>query len=750
MMRAIDSRQQDPFGIRKLVTVEVDGLHATPRHVRGEAIETPTTLVSYAAWRRRGRFVSALLKAGADPTVHGGRPHGLPAVIADVRALLDELPSRSAVYFVEQIVRLRCATSLAARRRVAPPQTECDACGSVAEPPLLLPCGHACSEACVWAAACGPKHRGELRCPKCAELLGGRSSSCWQALAASAAACGVYPNNDVAALGGTEWAAVACAKALADSWTCDHCFCSNYRQRANCRNCGFEQSASAAQFDDDGAAKEEEESRQKMELPPGEEVCIEIEVERRRTLGKSLCFVNGPLVVAGGGADDGGGRTIVQVVLDLAALRVGLGNSGGGEDDGFDDPLRNDAIRLLWRGAVSGERVRARGVRRDDLPAPNQSETKGGGIAFEVLATECTLLRPLILVPRGPPPQMQGAPKKKWRAAPALEGAVEALRGKDDDARLDALMGAAVSGDTFVVAALAQLGFGVAAARDKYGCAALLVAAAHGRAAVVEALLALGASPDAAAHGGATPATAAAANGHGDVLRLLEAAGADLAVAGAEGLPPVAYVLRRALAAAPPAALGTVWRGGGGGGGGGGGARCTVCGKGAAYIDGGFDEGYLARLLALFGSLPLAERMKCSQGLNDRAYYLDAEGWVRDGLAAAVRRCGAAAPCAGEAMAHMRFLLYAEAGGGLPPHVDLTRTDHRGRTSTHTFILYLTDCAAGGETVLLEAIAQPSGVVATVTPKKGRLFVFPHAHPHMAREVVAEGLPKVLLRGECM
>ena len=137
-------------------------------------------------------------------------------------------------------------------------------------------------------------------------------------------------------------------------------------------------------------------------------------------------------------------------------------------------------------------------------------------------------------------------------------------------------------------------------------------------------------------------------------------------------------------------------------------------------------------------SLPLAERMKCSQGLNDRAYYLDAEGWVRDGLAAAVRRCGAAAPCAGEAMAHMRFLLYAEAGGGLPPHVDLTRTDHRGRTSTHTFILYLTDCAAGGETVLLEAIAQPSGVVATVTPKKGRLFVFPHAHPHMAREVVAE------------
>ena len=212
----------------------------------------------------------------------------------------------------------------------------------------------------------------------------------------------------------------------------------------------------------------------------------------------------------------------------------------------------------------------------------------------------------------------------------------------------------------------------------------------------------------------------------------------------------MAYVLRRALAAAPPAAVGTVWRAarrrrGGGG------ARCTVCGKGAAFIDGGFDEGTSRGCSASSRRYrsPSGSQIT-SQGLNDRAYYLDAEGWVRDGLAAAVRRCGAAAPCAGEAMAHMRFLLYAEAGGGLPPHVDLTRTDHRGRTSTHTFILYLTDCAAGGETVLLEAIAQPSGVVATVTPKKGRLFVFPHAHPHMAREVVAEGLPKVLLRGECM
>jgi hypothetical protein len=66
-----------------------------------------------------------------------------------------------------------------------------------------------------------------------------------------------------------------------------------------------------------------------------------------------------------------------------------------------------------------------------------------------------------------------------------------------------------------------------------------------------------------------------------------------------------------------------------------------------------------------------------------------------------------------------------------------------------TFILYLTDCSAGGETVLLERLVQPS-VLATVTPRRGRLLVFPHACPHKAQPVVAHGLPKILLRGEML
>jgi hypothetical protein len=40
--------------------------------------------------------------------------------------------------------------------------------------------------------------------------------------------------------------------------------------------------------------------------------------------------------------------------------------------------------------------------------------------------------------------------------------------------------------------------------------------------------------------------------------------------------------------------------------------------------------------------------------------------------------------------------------------VDLSRTTQLGVTSSHTFLLYLTDCARGGETTLLTRTAQVS------------------------------------------
>ena len=182
-------------------------------------------------------------------------------------------------------------------------------------------------------------------------------------------------------------------------------------------------------------------------------------------------------------------------------------------------------------------------------------------------------------------------------------------------------------------------------------------------------------------------------------------------------------------------------------------------GAGACYIDGGVPEAGLVALEALFHRLPIHPRTKCSQAMSDRSYFCDAEGWISKLLADAYEAGRASAlsagedarmPCEGEAVVQMRFLIYAEAGGGLPPHTDLSRTRRRdGRLSRCTFLLYITDCDVGGETVLLDRVRpQPCTPLAAVTPRRGRLLLFPHMCPHRADEVVAEGLPKTLLRGE--
>ena len=94
------------------------------------------------------------------------------------------------------------------------------------------------------------------------------------------------------------------------------------------------------------------------------------------------------------------------------------------------------------------------------------------------------------------------------------------------------------------------------------------------------------------------------------------------------------------------------------------------------------------------------------------------------------------------------------AGGGGP---------QRARLSTHTFMVHLADCRAGGETVLLSKLAGPAtdldaggarrqqlpdGVLAAVPPVRGRLLVFPHVCPHAGLAVGS--VPKLFLRGELL
>jgi hypothetical protein len=104
---------------------------------------------------------------------------------------------------------------------------------------------------------------------------------------------------------------------------------------------------------------------------------------------------------------------------------------------------------------------------------------------------------------------------------------------------------------------------------------------------------------------------------------------------------------------------------------------------------------------------------------------------------------------------YQRFLEYTKSGSGLDPHTDGTKVccDHPDMyTSTHTLLLYLTDCERGGETVLLSdcgsSLQQKKkySMLYACAPRRGRLLLFPHATPHAGMPVV--DLPKICLRAE--
>ena len=76
--------------------------------------------------------------------------------------------------------------------------------------------------------------------------------------------------------------------------------------------------------------------------------------------------------------------------------------------------------------------------------------------------------------------------------------------------------------------------------------------------------------------------------------------------------------------------------------------------------------------------------------------------------------------------------------------------------STHTLILYLTDCEKGGETRLIHRLPRPDDSEDQqerdltsshdVKPRRGRLLLFPHLQPHEGRPTI--DCPKIFLRGE--
>jgi hypothetical protein len=130
---------------------------------------------------------------------------------------------------------------------------------------------------------------------------------------------------------------------------------------------------------------------------------------------------------------------------------------------------------------------------------------------------------------------------------------------------------------------------------------------------------------------------------------------------------------------------------------------------------------------------------------STRRYFCDAEKRVASALLPALAPFFDVEDCF--IFPHMRYLLYSEPGTLLKPHVDLQRTDPiTNDRSTHTLILYLTDCVVGGATTLLEDMSGQDKPLARVQPRRARLLLFPHGCPHEGEVVV--DVPKLLIRGE--
>jgi hypothetical protein len=278
--------------------------------------------------------------------------------------------------------------------------------------------------------------------------------------------------------------------------------------------------------------------------------------------------------------------------------------------------------------------------------------------------------------------------------------------------------------------------------QNEYGQTALFIAALRGNLQLVQLLLKYGSDPTVAAHGGLTCVSVAAANDHNEIANFLPQ---DQRPPSQDQTDGTALAdLRKSRATdflLPTCTVETLidW-------------KSDHPGAGSFVFDDCVTSNYVDHLVMLRNSLPVHKSQKDKAGLcSVRSYFCDAEGWIAPLLCKVLtggfRRKDVQTSDV-SVLPHMRFLCYEERGAVLAPHVDLCRVHpFTGERSSHSFLLYLTDCDEGGETILLDN-SEEEVAVARVKPRRGRLLVFPHCLRHEGAKV--EDVPKLLIRGEAL
>lgn len=274
--------------------------------------------------------------------------------------------------------------------------------------------------------------------------------------------------------------------------------------------------------------------------------------------------------------------------------------------------------------------------------------------------------------------------------------------------------------------------------RNEYGQTALYVCAWKNHHDVAVALLHYGANPNLTAHDGSSPYQIASLLGHDELRQLLAEKTESLVDL---SLDTRAHRHETFSSCQLPLSLNVL-------------SLSTLIplsyghpGAGSYTIDNAVSDVQIEYLIELHRNIPVDPTQKPKAGLcSERSYVCDASGMIQKGLKEAMLHSGLEYKTI-QFFPHMRFLHYSIVGTTLNPHVDICRVDaDSGIRSTHTFILYLHDCNDGGETCLLEQLSGASKVLACVSPRRGRLLLFPHNCPHEGRQV--QSVPKLLLRGE--